>query len=360
MKIPYLKALSLSVLLLVVFSLVPIGTTQGQTQDYTEQFLLLNRLGGDKTYELNVSIPYSLYQYYTLKSHFLFTENDFSKFVTPYTLKPIADRLWQIYNNTEDYTNGVLMLVHQMTYKEIAPGKYPVETLVAGEGDCDLFVYIAGSILEAGGIHSVLLVYKDQAHMELGADIGSEPAGARNGVFKVTYENVTYYVARVYGRAVEGWPGASANARPAIRMPLVQVFTFQNMEQSSFGQVGATLKELDPSTLTMQVSSSFMMENNEIAISGQILPQVTNENVTIQAKINSGGWTTIAHRPDTVRWKIHLQLDTPDWRHNRYPSTLAGQQTVQRCKQRPQQTLLCCPSSLLQSLSLQCWQWLLS
>jgi hypothetical protein len=61
-------------------------------------------------------------------------------------IKPIADRLWQIYNNTEDFTNGVLMLV-QITFEESAPGKYPVKTLVAVKGDCDLFAIIAASIL---------------------------------------------------------------------------------------------------------------------------------------------------------------------------------------------------------------------
>jgi uncharacterized membrane protein len=37
-----------------------------------------------------------------------------------------------------------------------------------------------------------------------------------------------------------------------------------------------------------------MLENNNVTISGQILPQTANENVTLQAKINSDSWTTIA------------------------------------------------------------------
>ncbi len=293
MKNLCLKAICLSVILVVVLSLVPIGRTQGETHDYTESFLLMNHPGGSKTYELNISIPYSLYQYYTMKSHFVFSDNDYSQYITPYTLKPIADRLWQIYNNTEDFTNGVLMLVHQITYKEIVPGRYPVETFVAGEGDCDLFAYIAGSILEAGGIHAALLVYREQAHMEIGVDLGSEPADARGGIFKVTYQDVPYYVAECTGgQWRDGWrvgecPTSYQNAS-------AEVLTFDKMEQTSIGQAVATLKELDPSTLAMQVSSSLMLENNEVVISGQILPQVSGENVTLQEKINSGGWTTIA------------------------------------------------------------------
>jgi transglutaminase-like putative cysteine protease len=44
------------------------------------------------------------------------------------------------------------MLVHQISYREIVPGKYPIETLAEGVGNCDLFAYVAASILEAGGI----------------------------------------------------------------------------------------------------------------------------------------------------------------------------------------------------------------
>ncbi len=293
MKIPYLKAVSVAVVALVLLSCVPIGRTQGETQDYVSSFLLLNRPDGDLTYQLNVSIPYSLYQYYTADNHFLFSPQDFPKFVTPYTLKPIADRLWQIYNNTEDYTNGVLMLVHQITYQEVAPGKYPVETLVNGYGDCDLFSYIAASILEAGGIPTVLLYYKDQEHMEIAVDLGQAPTDARTPAFGFTVNNATYYIAEsTGGKWRQGWrvgecPTDYQNATS-------QVVTLQNMEQSSIGQVSANLRELDPSTLALQVSSSFMLEDSPLVISGQILPETPNQNVTLQAQTNSGGWTTIA------------------------------------------------------------------
>ena len=293
MKDGYLKAISLAVIVIISLSLVPLGKTQGETQDYTASFLLLNRPDGDVTYELNVTIPQMLYQYYTIQNHALYSDSDFAKFVTPYTLKPIADRLWQIYNNTEDFTNGVLMLVHQITYQEVVPGKYPVETLVAGNGDCDLFAYIAASILEAGGIPVVLLYYKTQLHMEIGVDLGSAPADARVQVYSVNYQNVSYYIAECTGgKWREGWrvgetPTEYQNASS-------QIVTLENMEQSSIGQVTASLRELDSSTLALQISPSVMLENNNLTISGQILPQTANENVTLQAKINSESWTTIA------------------------------------------------------------------
>jgi len=178
---------------------LPLGTSQPQTQGYTSSFLLLNRPDGDLTYELNVTIPQTLYQYYSMQSHTTFSERDFAKFVTPYALKPIADKLWQLYNNTEDFTNGVLMFVHQITYYEVFPGRYPVETLVDGYGDCDLFVYVAASILEAGGIRSVLIYYPDQLHMEIGVDIGAAPTEARVETYTINYQNVSYYIGECTG-----------------------------------------------------------------------------------------------------------------------------------------------------------------
>ena len=75
------------------------------------------------------------------------------------------------------------MLVHQITYQEVIQGRYPVETLFDGYGDCDLFAFIAASILEAGGIPTVLIYYRDKLHMEIGVDLGAVPTEARAGNF---------------------------------------------------------------------------------------------------------------------------------------------------------------------------------
>jgi hypothetical protein len=244
------------------------------------------------TYELNMTIPEALYQYYLGNSHALFSNGDLAKFITPYTLKPIADRLWQIYNNTEDFANGVLMLVHQITFEESVPGKYPVETLVAGKGDCDLFAFIAASILEAGGINVVLLYYRSKLHMEIGVELASAPTDARTEVYQVKYQNVSYYIAECTGgKWREGWRVGECPTE--YRNVSSQVITLENLEQTSIGQVSANLRALDPSTLALQISPAIMLENNEATISGQILPETASENVTLQAKINSSTWTTI-------------------------------------------------------------------
>jgi hypothetical protein len=292
MKRTYFRAVSVAVIIVFVLSLAPLSQVQAQTTDYTVSFLLYNHPDGGLTYELNVTIPQALYQYYTLQNHGLYSNADFAKFVTPNTLKPIADKLWEIYNNTEDFTDGVLMLVHQITYQEVVPGRYPVETLVNGYGDCDLFAYIAASILEAGGIPTVLLYYKAQEHMEIGVDLGSAPTEARVGTYSINYQGVSYYIGECTGN---GWrTGWRIGETPSQYQNISsQVIMLENMEQTSVGQISASLKELDASNLSLQIFPPLLIENNNVSVSGQILPKVANENVTLQTEINGCGWTTV-------------------------------------------------------------------
>ncbi|MGE5533137.1 MAG: hypothetical protein ACM3UN_02165, partial [Bacillota bacterium] len=90
MKGNHLKALSFAAILIFTVSMLPLGESLVSTQSNTSSFLLLNKPDGDLTYELNVTIPRSLYQYYYLLSHSTFSDKDLAKFVTPFTLKPIA------------------------------------------------------------------------------------------------------------------------------------------------------------------------------------------------------------------------------------------------------------------------------
>lgn len=288
----YFKAVSLAAITVIVLSLVPLNQTQAQTTDYTVSFLLYNHPNGGLTFELNMTIPQTLYQYYTLQNHDLYSNTDFAKFVTPNTLKPIADKLWEIYNNTEDFTNGVLMLVHQITYQEVIPGRYPVETLVNGYGDCDLFAYVAASILEAGGIPTVLLYYKAQQHMEIGVDLGGAPTEARVGTYSINYNGVSYYIGECTGNYWRtGWRiGETPSQYQNISS---QVIKLENMDQTSVGQVLVSLKQLDSSILSLQIFPPLLLESSNVTVSGQILPQLANENVTLQNKVGNG-WTTIA------------------------------------------------------------------
>jgi hypothetical protein len=293
MRILQVKALSILIISVVVLSAAPIGKAQEDPSGYTVSFLLLNQPDGNKTYKLNITIPQQLYTYYRYQSHVTFSPADLSRFVTPNTLKPIADQLWQIYNNTEDFTNGVLMIVHQIDYQESVPGKYTVETLVNGVGDCDLFAFVAASILEAGDIDTVLLYYKEKLHMEIGVALGSAPVRARVETSSVTYQGVSYYIGECTGgKWRTGWRiGETPTAYQNIS---AQVIALENLEQPSPAQVSVALRELDPSAVSLQITPSLMLEgNNRVVLSGQIQPEAANENVTLQARINGGGWFTI-------------------------------------------------------------------
>jgi hypothetical protein len=163
MKLPLTKIATLLMTTLILISTIQLINAQ----DHTLAYQLLNKPGGNSIYELNVVVPQHLHDYYTDKSHRLTSRSVFSKFVTPYTLKPVADKLWEIYDNEEDFANGVLMIVHQIEYVETIPQKYPVETMVEQQGDCDLFSFIAASIIKArrnGCGTSVLRSAKSHEH----------------------------------------------------------------------------------------------------------------------------------------------------------------------------------------------------
>ncbi len=275
-------------IILVAFSTMPIGLTQ----DYTVSYQLLNRPDGNVTYELNVAVPETLHEYYVEKNHRSASSSDFSKFVTPYALKPIADKLWEIYDNEEDFANGALMIVHQITYVEIMPAKYPVETIVDGQGDCDLFSYIAASITKAGGLDVVLLYYEKQTHMNIGVHLSSAPKDARESVYYVTYYGTRYYVAECTGgNWKDGW--RVGECPTDLKQVSSEVVTLENAEETAPGQVSASFTALEPSALSLEVSPSISIQNGAITIHGQLAPTMLNENVTLYASINSSPWTVI-------------------------------------------------------------------
>jgi hypothetical protein len=281
---------------LILFSTISLSRAQDQTLTYQ----LLNNPEGNITYELNVAIPENLHEYYEEKSHRLTSSSEFSNFVTPYALQPIADRFWEIYDDQEDFTNGVLMMVHQITYVETTPVAYPVETMANEQGDCDLFSLIAASVIKAGGLDVVLLYYEDQSHMNIGVHLSSAPQDARDSVHYVTQDGTRYYVAECTGgNWKEGW--RVGECPPDLKQVSAEVVTLENAEQVAPGQVSASFTAMEPSALSVEVSPIISLQNSAIIIDGQLAPQMPNENVTLYAKINSAAWTvigTVITQPD--------------------------------------------------------------
>jgi hypothetical protein len=260
------------------------------SENYTCTYNLLDRPDGTTQYKLNVIVPQSLYDYYIGQSHKQVSEADFPKFVTPFALEPVANKLWEIYQNDhERFANGVLMIVHQITYEVTEPAKYPIETIVENRGDCDLFSYVAASIMKAGGLNAVLLYYKNKAHMNVGVSLPSPPRYARKHVYYVDYKGFRYYIAECTGDDWRnGWRVGECPPDLVGETPIV--VTLEDCERWSPGQASASYTTLASSAISLTVSSTFAVQGSTITLSGQLTPNLSNEEVTIYFKMGNSPW----------------------------------------------------------------------
>jgi hypothetical protein len=200
--------------------------------------------------------------------------------VTPDALKPIADDLWTIYSNEEDFANGVLMILHQIPYLESDPQKYPVEIIAENEGDCDLFSLVAASIMKAGGLDVVLLLLEQQDHMLVGVHLPESPKDARSQVYFYRDEGKKYYVAETTGGNWErGW--RVGECPEILQQATAKVIQLTNYEVSAPGQVSSSYTIPDSSALYMSLSTNFAVYQNDVEISGSLSPSLAGENVTL-------------------------------------------------------------------------------
>jgi len=246
---------------------------------YDHTYELLNHPDGATEYKLTVSVTPTLYDYYRSRDHNLYLYN-FAKFVTPHSLKPVADSLWSIYSDEEDFANGVLMIVHQIPYVESGPQKYPVETIVENEGDCDLFSFVAASIMMAGGLDVVLFFYESQSHMNVGVNLPHEPEDARSTVTYYSYERKRYYVAECTGGEWrDGWRvGETPETFSGVS---ARIITLEGYEKMAPGQVSSSYGVLAPSSLAFAVSSRFVLAERAVIMNGSISPAFPGKNVTL-------------------------------------------------------------------------------
>jgi hypothetical protein len=260
--------------------------------NYGVTYQLLNQSDGSAYYKLNVAVSESLHEYYAEKSHGLITDSDFANFVTPYALKPIADSLWRIYTDDEDFANGALMIVHQIPYEESKPPKYPVETIVNNKGDCDLFSYLAASIMKAGGLNVVLFYYETQAHMNIGVSLSHEPRDTGKRIDFVPHGGIRFYVAECTGGNWQsGWRVGECPEN--LKETTMQVVTLENCEQSAPAQVSASYKALEASAISLDISPAFLIQGSSVTFSGKLSPPFQNSTITFYIKINSSPWTVL-------------------------------------------------------------------
>lgn len=274
--------------LITFFCLLP----QGFSANCTVSYQLLNHLDGSTHYRLNVAVSGSLHEYYVEKSHRLISNNDFAQFVTPYAFKPLADSLWEIYMDDEDFANGVLMIVHQIQYEESRPPKYPVETVVDNKGDCDLFSCVAASIMKAGGLDVVLLYYESEAHMNIGVSLPHPPRDTSKRVDYVIHNGARFYMAECTGGNWQsGW--RVGECPESLKNASVQVITLENCEQFAPGQVSASYKALRASAISFDLSSGYVIQGSSVILSGEISPSLENKTITIYIKVNNLPWTAL-------------------------------------------------------------------
>jgi len=264
---------SLCMLLLV---LLP-SSCLAATHEYI--YTLIDIPSDSTTYRLTVSVTDTLYEYYRSQDHNLYNY-DFSRFVTPDALKPVADDLWSIYSNEEDFANGVLMIVHQIPYVESDPQKYPVETMVENEGDCDLYSIIAASIMKAGGLDVVLLLLQYHDHMMLGVHLPESPKDARTHAYFYEYEGKKYYVAETTGGNWEaGW--RVGECHESLQNAPAKIIPLENYERSAPGQVSSSYIIPAASSIFMSLSTNFAVLQNNVEIRGTLSPSLAGETVTL-------------------------------------------------------------------------------
>lgn len=277
----------LVLLLLVAFS--PVFPCSAA--NYENTYELLDHVGGSVQYTLTVSVTSSLYDYYKSTDHTVSTYTELAKFVTPDALSPIADDLWDIYQDEEDFANGVLMIVHQIPYEESGPQKYPVEPMVENEGDCDLFSFIVASIIKAGGLDVILLYYEDQTHMNIGVHLSETPEDTRFDVYYLNHSGKPYYIAETTGNT-QNWENEwrVGECPDEFKGLSPQIITLENAEQSSPEQVSSSYSGLDASSITLWLSSEVTIEGSGIMLSGTVSPTYSSGNVTIYVSSDGSSW----------------------------------------------------------------------
>jgi len=280
--------MTIAIVLLAGLSFLP---NSGFAANYAYSYWLLDHPDGSNRYELSISVTPSLYEYYRSKDHRLYSL-DFAKFVTPYVFKPVADSLWSIYSDEEDFANGVLMIVHQIPYVESAPQKYPVETIVQNEGDCDLLSFAAASIMMAGGLDIVLFYYEAERHMNIGVSLSHAPNDAKSEVYYIDYNGRPYYMAETTGGSWEtGW---RVGERPdELKEASVQIITLDNVEQISPGQVTSSYSALASSSISLALSSTQIVQGGTVTVSGQTTQVGSNKTVTIYVRKTGSPWNVL-------------------------------------------------------------------
>lgn len=274
---------------------IPISSKPANTVSYERTYTFnLEKGSYYDTYTLYTFVPPSLYDYYRGKTNSVSSDRDYSKFVTPEPVQTLANNIRNITinqsNSDEEFANNVLALVHQFSYS-VSNIKYPVEALAENSGDCDVLSILAASILKAGGLDVVLLIYRDicPAHMNIGVNLPYPPVFDETEIERTGFEynNKTYWAAECTPTGswkVGDQPDSFATLRPVI-IPV------ENHEKCSPAHVSSSLNNpLIPSALSINLSLEKINgeEQKAFMISGSIFPSYCGKEVVIYISHDGG------------------------------------------------------------------------
>jgi hypothetical protein len=254
------------------------------------------------SYELHVSIPSSLYEYYHGKTPLLANDNEYATLVTPGAVKSIADNIRNLTldgaRSDEAFANSALSLVHQIPYADCKVN-YPVETLVENSGKCDTLSLLAASIMKAGGLDVVLLYFKGAHHINVGVCLPYEPHTTWWWLQPTGYDfnGKTYWIAEctpAMDWKVGDVPPLLADEEPSI-------ISLENSEETSPACVSAKLgSPLNSSSLSINLSAEPLNSSGQeraLTISGSLSPDYPNETITVY--LSQNGISYDAYKTET-------------------------------------------------------------
>lgn len=253
------------IVVIALWSLITTLPLSCYAQNYEQKYFLMK---GKNTYCLTASITPLLYEYYEQKDHPFF-QTQLADYVTPYPLALVAEDIRSIFSGEEEYINAVLMLVHQINYGVVDESKYPVETIVENEGDCDLLSYIAASLIKAQDMEVILCLYEQESHMNIGIRLPNPPRDARTKISYVENEGIRYYVAECTGNNWQnGW--RIGECPPELEDAQVTVISLESYERTAPGQVSSSFGNPESSAISLTISSNLIVEGGGAVLSGQV------------------------------------------------------------------------------------------
>ena len=272
-----------------------------ETGNYEPSFTFTVQNGYYRSdYTLWASLPPSLRDYYHGKTHTVNNEKDYAKFVTPEAVQSIADNIRNITQNTpyndEEFANAVLMLVRGITYTR-SSAKYPIETIVDNFADCDGLSILAASIMKAGGLDVVLLLYKgiNPTHMNVGVSLEQMPVSHPWWIVPsgIDYGNKTYWIAE--STSLAGWtvgdrPELLARDKPlVISLEMSEKESPASISSSLNGQLGSSSISINLSIVTPNASS----KERFLQVSGATSPVFVDQPVVVY--INQPGYSHVPY-----------------------------------------------------------------